>query len=107
MEYFLRPGPHDVEHIVLDQMVVLDTGDDAEFKTLRPRNLLTSPEVENMRVQIIQELLSRSSCLRTLDVVLSSSHSIKNIIARCQHGLTELLSNALFWYAISWLDHFS
>ena len=90
MEYFLGTGPHEVEHIVLDQMIALDTEDSTESETLRPRNLFTSPEVENIRIQTIQELLSRSNCLRTLDIVLSSSHSIKDIIARCQHGLTEL-----------------
>ncbi|KAF9510420.1 hypothetical protein BS47DRAFT_1347977 [Hydnum rufescens UP504] len=90
MEYFLGPGPHDIEHIVLDQMVVLDAEDDAEFETLRPRNLVTSPEVEDLRIQAIQELLCRSGRLQRLDVVLSSSRSIKDIIGRCQPGLIEL-----------------
>jgi len=90
MESFFGTGADHVEHVVLDQMVVLDGMDGAESESLRPRNLSTSPETEAARVSTIHSLLSRWTSLRSLDVVLSSSHSIKDIIGRCKSGLTEL-----------------
>lgn len=91
VSYFLRNGDHRLRHIALDQTISSDGDRDIPFvELLRPRNLSVPPEVESLRISAIQSLVSQPSTLRTLDVVLASSHSVKEVMANCQVHLTDL-----------------
>lgn len=89
--YFTRKGRHRLRHVVMDQLITSDGDHDTPYaELLRPRNLSTSPEVESARIFSIQSLVSQPSPLRTLDVVLASSHSVKEVLANCKVDLSDL-----------------
>jgi hypothetical protein len=89
--YFTRKGQHRLRHVVMDQLIASDGDHDTPYaELLRPRNLSTSPEVESARIFAIQSLVSQPSSLQTLDVVLASSHSVKEVLANCKVDLSDL-----------------
>jgi len=89
--YFTRKGQHRLRHVVMDQLIASDGNHDAPYaELLRPRNLSTSPEVETARIFAIQSLVSQPSSLQTLDVVLASSHSVKEVLGDCKVHLSDL-----------------
>lgn len=91
LPHFLRKGHHQLQHVVMDQLITSDRDEGAPYvELLRPRNLSTSPEVESTRISAIQALVSEPSTLRTLDVVLASSHSVKEVFANCRVPLFDL-----------------
>lgn len=75
----------------MDQLIASDGDHDAPYaELLRPRNLSTSPEVESARIFAVQSLVSQPSSLQTLDVVLASSHSVKEVLENCKVQLSDL-----------------
>lgn len=99
-----------LEHVALDQLVGTfcdgssspsspsGSSEDASagpcfVDLLRPRNLGTTPAMENIRIEAIKSLLSQdpaTSPLKTVDVVLASSKSVREIMQECRVELRNL-----------------